>query len=495
MLTGWRYRFVSVIGVVTLVVCSLLLANHPTAQQLFTTYVPLFNRLDPTILNASSLGRTLVVSVAVLTGSLLPLYRPRPSRLLDTVFYAQKRVIAGGLGLAAVGYFKWSHRLPRATLAMTVGLLLITVPLWFVWVRRRPAVDAGRTLVVGDDLEQIDRVVPAIDSTVVGYLCPSLTALDGAAITDGGVSVVSKQGDVGMDESRPQHDRVDTYGELDTLPRLGGLSRLNDILVEQDIDTVILAFRQADRGDFFGSLDACHDHGVNAKVHREYADSVLVSEGDVGELVDVDLEPWDSMDHLFKRVFDVVFAVSALLVLSPVILAIATAIKLDDGGSVLYCQERTAVLGESFSVYKFRSMIENAEAETGAKISEEDSGDVDPRVTRVGYVLRKTHLDEIPQLWSILTGSMSVVGPRPERPELDTEIQSDGVDWSKRWFVKPGLTGLAQIHDVTGHEPAMKLRYDLNYIRKQSFWFDLKIVIRQIWKVVFDIKEFTSDES
>jgi len=255
-----------------------------------------------------------------------------------------------------------------------------------------------------------------------------------------------------------------------------------------------LAFRQADRGDFFGALDVCHDHGVKAKVHREYADSVLVSEGDVGSIVDVDLEPWDPLDHLLKRVFDIAFAVSALLVLTPVVLAISIAIKLDDGGSVLYCQERTAVLGESFPVYKFRSMIENAEEATGAKISEEDSGDVDPRVTRVGHVLRKTHLDEIPQLWAILTGSMSVVGPRPERPELDTEIQSDGVDWSKRWFVKPGLTGLAQINDVTGHEPGTKLRYDLEYVRQQSFWFDVKIVIRQIWKVLNDLREFSSDE-
>jgi lipopolysaccharide/colanic/teichoic acid biosynthesis glycosyltransferase len=96
-------------------------------------------------------------------------------------------------------------------------------------------------------------------------------------------------------------------------------------------------------------------------------------------------------------------------------------------------------------------------------------------------------MDEIPQLWSILVGDMSVVGPRPERPELDGEIKSKVFRWRKRWFVKPGLTGLAQINDVTGHEPAKKLRYDVEYIRRQSLRVDVSIVMRQVWTVVIDI--------
>jgi lipopolysaccharide/colanic/teichoic acid biosynthesis glycosyltransferase len=139
-------------------------------------------------------------------------------------------------------------------------------------------------------------------------------------------------------------------------------------------------------------------------------------------------------------------------------------------------------------------MIPDAEAKTGATVSEEDAGGVDPRVTRVGYVLRQTHLDEIPQLWSILVGDMSVVGPRPERPELDSDIETGVVEWRKRWFIKPGLTGLAQIHDATGHEPEKKLRYDLEYIRNQSFWFDFSIVVRQVWGVVSDVVAFGADD-
>src|SRR5699024_7652054 len=157
-----------------------------------------------------------------------------------------------------------------------------------------------------------------------------------------------------------------------------------------------------------------------------------------------------------KRLFDIGFALSALIVLSPIIVLIGGAIKLNDGGPLLYSQERTAEFGDTFPIFKFRSMVPNAEAKTGAKLSEEDVGGIDPRVTRIGRVLRKTHLDEIPQLWSILAGDMSVVGPRPERPELDDDIESNLLKWRRRWFVKPGLTGLAQVNNATGHDPERK---------------------------------------
>ncbi|MFB6198491.1 MAG: sugar transferase, partial [Halobacteriaceae archaeon] len=240
------------------------------------------------------------------------------------------------------------------------------------------------------------------------------------------------------------------------------------------------------RGDFFGALDACYEHGVAAKVHREHADSVLTSGVAEGELVDIELEPWDWLDHVVKRVFDVVFASTVLLMLSPLIVGIAIAIKIDSPGPILYRQKRTAAFGDTFTVAKFRSMVPDAESE-GAQLSNEDRGETDPRVTRVGYILRRTHLDELPQLLAIFKGEMSVVGPRPERPELDGEMEGDTRSWRRRWFVKPGLTGLAQINGATGYNPEEKLRYDIAYIRDQSFWFDLKIVVRQLWIVGEDL--------
>jgi lipopolysaccharide/colanic/teichoic acid biosynthesis glycosyltransferase len=279
----------------------------------------------------------------------------------------------------------------------------------------------------------------------------------------------------------------------ETLDCLGGLSRLDDILVEYDIDTAVFAFGETDREEFFGALATCHQFGVEAKIHREKADTVLVDDDPGAELVDIAVEPWDWQDRALKRAFDLAFAGGGLLLASPLLLVIAIAIKVDSPGPILYNQERTAEFGGTFEVYKFRSMVPNAEAETGVKLSEEDKGGRDPRVTRVGRVLRQTHFDEIPQLWSILVGDMSVVGPRPERPELDSDIEEGVDEWRRRWFVRPGLTGLAQINDVTGHEPAQKLRFDIEYIQQQSFWFDIKIVIRQIWKVLGDVVETIVD--
>jgi lipopolysaccharide/colanic/teichoic acid biosynthesis glycosyltransferase len=248
-----------------------------------------------------------------------------------------------------------------------------------------------------------------------------------------------------------------------------------------------MAFAHPDRAEFFGAIDSCYEHGIAAKVHRAHADAVLTNGAVDGDLVDINLEPWDWQDHIAKRTFDIAIAGIALLLLSPFLIIIAGATKLDSRGPVFYRQARTAAFGDTFTVAKFRTMVSGAEAKSGATLSEEDNGNTDPRVTQVGRLLRKSHIYEIPQLFAILRGEMSVVGPCPERPELDTKMENMAGEWRRRWFVKPGLTGLTQINGVTGYNPEKKLRYDITYIQQQSFWFDVKIVIRQIWKTGNDI--------
>lgn len=479
MLTGWRYRIVSAAGVTVLTTVAVLLANHPDVQYLFTTYVPLFNRLEVQTLSGRLLQWAMGLCSVVMIGSLLPLYKPRPRRVLDTIFLAQKRVITGGLAIATFGFFKWSHRLPRATLVMVVGLLSIAMPLWFVWMRRRPSDDSGRTLLVGDDPDQIKQISPQLGGAVLGYLCPT-NILSSQLVEKGDLDTMAAVPDGGVQTG---DGFLLEYDELSDLDRLGGLSRIEDVLVEYDVDTVVLAFHQPDRAEFFGALDACFEHGVDAKVHREYADSVLVSDGEFGELVDIDLEPWDSLDLLFKRLFDIVFALVGLAVFAPLMALISVAIRVDSPGPALYSQERTAGFGETFTVSKFRTMVSEGESATPSEDGEND------RITRVGRVLRKTHLDELPQLMAILLGRMSVVGPRAAWTDEEQILERETASWRKRWFVKPGLTGLAQINDAKSTEPDAKLRYDLEYIRRQSFWFDLKIVLRQVWKVCVDTWE------
>jgi lipopolysaccharide/colanic/teichoic acid biosynthesis glycosyltransferase len=470
MASGWRYRVASVLGTALLASAAVTVVNHPTIQEAFAL-VPYLGRPAPAVLANGTLGWAILTTLAVMLGALWPVFKPRPRRILDTILLTQKRVLLAMIGLAALGYFDYSYRLPRPTLVLTTAFLLVALPLYMTAIRRRPR-STNRGVIVGDDPETMADILAATEIPILGYVSPPSSFAVGAdapteqvELADGGAAV----------------------SRLDNLQNLGGLSRLDEVFVKHDIDTALLAFTETDRAEFFGTLDACAEHGVTAMVHRDHAEDVLIAGVGGGDLVEVELTPWDWQDYVVKRVFDIAFAGGGLLALSPVILAIAVAVRLDSPGPIFYSQDRTAEFGDTFTVYKFRSMIPEAEAESGAKLSEEDRGEVDPRVTRVGRFLRRTHLDEIPQLWSILVGDMSVVGPRPERPELDVDMERGADEWRSRWFVKPGLTGLAQINDATGHDPQEKLRYDVEYIRRQSFWFDVKIVIRQIWRVLGDV--------
>jgi lipopolysaccharide/colanic/teichoic acid biosynthesis glycosyltransferase len=185
-----------------------------------------------------------------------------------------------------------------------------------------------------------------------------------------------------------------------------------------------------------------------------------------------------------KRLFDIIVAGAGLIVFAPVSLLIALGIKLEDGGPVFFTQERVGRDCRVFLAYKFRSMVVDAERLTGAVQATEN----DPRVTRMGRLLRATAFDELPQLWNILRGDMSVVGPRPLRPgEADTT--ADGVQlplsaipgYEARHRVRPGLTGIAQVYAPRDLPRTGKFRYDLLYQRKAGFCLDLRLILQSFW--------------
>ena len=183
---------------------------------------------------------------------------------------------------------------------------------------------------------------------------------------------------------------------------------------------------------------------------------------------------------VLKRVFDIWFALVLLLLLLVPMVVIAVIVKLSSKGPVLYFQERLGLNGKAFKVIKFRTMRQDAEA-AGIQWS---MGDDDPRITPVGRVLRKTHLDELPQLWCILVGDMSVVGPRPERPEYYEQFEQYIHGFRERLKVKPGMTGLAQVRCGYFLKPEEKIRYDVEYIKTRSVGLELRIILNTI-KVVF----------
>lgn len=187
---------------------------------------------------------------------------------------------------------------------------------------------------------------------------------------------------------------------------------------------------------------------------------------------------------MIKRLFDIIVSGAGLIVFAPVWALIAAAIKLEDGGPVLFRQDRVGKDCRVFPALKFRSMIVDAERHTGAIQATVN----DPRVTRVGRVLRATAFDELPQLWNILRGDMSVVGPRPLRPgEADTT--ADGTllplsairGYEARHRVRPGLTGIAQVHAARDVPRNAKFRYDLLYLRRSGLCLDLRLISQSVW--------------
>ncbi|MBE6841401.1 MAG: sugar transferase [Ruminococcus sp.] len=182
-----------------------------------------------------------------------------------------------------------------------------------------------------------------------------------------------------------------------------------------------------------------------------------------------------------KRIFDVVFSLILIPFLAPFMLIAAIAVKMYDKGPVIYKQERLTINGKRFLVYKFRSMITDAEKDGVARLACDD----DDRITPVGAFLRKCRLDELPQIFNILKGDMSFVGPRPERPELAEEYEKEMQEFSFRLTVKAGLTGYAQIMGKYDTTPYDKLKMDLMYIEKFSMLNDIKIILMTIKTMIF----------
>jgi lipopolysaccharide/colanic/teichoic acid biosynthesis glycosyltransferase len=185
--------------------------------------------------------------------------------------------------------------------------------------------------------------------------------------------------------------------------------------------------------------------------------------------------PYSGLYCAVKRLFDVCVACVMLVLLGPIMLIAALLVKVTSKGPVLYQQVRLGSGGRPFRVWKFRTMVADAESQTGPVWASAD----DPRITRLGRILRDTHVDEFPQLFNVILGSMSLVGPRPERPEIIEQLERRIPNYSQRMLVRPGITGFAQVRlpadtDLAGVR--RKLAYDLYYVAHLNPWMDLKIL-------------------
>lgn len=284
--------------------------------------------------------------------------------------------------------------------------------------------------------------------------------------------------------------RVDKYMICESISITEDAEKIRELLLKYE--GVIICDIPADlRNDY---LKFCYENSIRSYIAPKISDIIIRGADDI-RLFDTPLllsrnYGLDFEQRLFKRIFDIVFSAVCLILLSPFMLAAAAAVKAYDGGTVFYKQKRLTIGGKIFNIYKFRSMITDAEKVGGAQLA----SDNDPRITPVGRFLRKIRMDELPQLLNILKGDMSVVGPRPERPELSELYKKEMPEFEFRLKVKAGLTGYAQVTGVYDTSPYDKLKMDLMYIENYSFRMDLQIILMTIKTMLFPPKSNASSE-
>jgi exopolysaccharide biosynthesis polyprenyl glycosylphosphotransferase len=268
---------------------------------------------------------------------------------------------------------------------------------------------------------------------------------------------------------------------------LGPVYAIEDVIHSMPVDEIVAALDADDLAYLDPVIGLCHDEGKRLRVVLQPGLASLQGgrlESLAGiEILTVSNGPDRLLGFAVKRSLDVVLSAVALIVLAPVLLLVAIAVRVDSGAPILFRQERVGRHGRRFAMYKFRTMAPDAESRLADLLAHNViSGpafklDTDPRITRVGKVLRRTSLDELPQLWNVVRGQMSLVGPRPPLP---TEVAGYDLWHRRRLSMKPGITGLWQVSARLEAEFDRWVELDLRYIDRWSLWLDVKIMARTI---------------
>jgi exopolysaccharide biosynthesis polyprenyl glycosylphosphotransferase len=377
----------------------------------------------------------------------LGLYEARAvSKPRDHVGALVAAAVLQALLLIAVYFFAQDLNFPRSIFVVLAGLNAALLIAWRLGTRSLARSEPRRRVVVVGSNASAAEVIRTI--RVQHWLGMDIV---GAVAGDGG---------------EPAFGDVPVLGRREDLPA---------VCERHDVDEVIIASDLDWQDRLLDALSRWKGRARISVVPSPY--EILISRTEHLRLHDIPLvevirAPESGGASVAKRVFDVVLAAALALALVPVMLLVALAIKLSSRGPVLYRQERVGKDGKVFTMLKFRTMREGAERLTGPVLAAAN----DPRVTRLGRLLRATRLDELPQLANVLCGEMSFVGPRPERPEFARSFEREINGYAERFTVRPGLTGYAQVNGEYHTSAATKLKYDLAYIHNRSLWLDLKIL-------------------
>ena len=264
--------------------------------------------------------------------------------------------------------------------------------------------------------------------------------------------------------------------------------KLERILEGNELDEVVIALRAEDYGKLERIVDVCEKAGVHTKMIPDFGNVIstrpYIEDVQGIPVIHVRRVPLNIMrNRAAKRAVDLIGATVAIILFSPVMLLTVLVVALTEEGSVIYRQERVGLHNQVFYMYKFRSMIMQDEEKEKAEWSTRN----DPRITPVGKLIRRTSIDELPQLFNVLKGEMSLVGPRPERPQFVQKFRDEIPRYMVKHQVRPGMTGWAQINVYRGDTSIEKrIEYDLYYIENWTMVFDMKILILTIFKGFFD---------
>lgn len=277
----------------------------------------------------------------------------------------------------------------------------------------------------------------------------------------------------------------ESYSDGDNI--LGNITDLVPILDQYKPDIVVFAANNISHDNLFRIAQECSDRNIRIKIEPDLY-SIFTGQAKTHNIygipyMEISPQLMKGWEETAKRIFDVVFSALVIVLGLPVWLLVALIIKLESKGPVFYTQPRTGRDEKVFKIYKFRSMVKDADKgkQKWTKVG-------DPRVTRFGKFIRKTHLDEIPQFLNVFIGDMSVVGPRPEQPHFVEEFNKEVPYYSRRHKVRPGITGWWQIkykaHELNTDEIKSRLKDDFYYIENMSLTFDIEIVVRTVWAVL-----------
>jgi sugar transferase (PEP-CTERM system associated) len=409
-------------------------------------------------------GATIFSLVMALMYAIVGLYRPAPISVFSAAGRTLFALVVGAyitsLSLRTVadrGYIE--QLLPAAITYLVIGLVFVRGGM----VLMRRVAPLPRVLIIGagpeaQALAQDLKTTRRNGRDVVG-LYPAAVDADEPTPTEGNLRVFAR------DQS------------------------ITDLVSRHDVQEIIVAVREQRGGGVpMDELLACRIRGIPVMDLAAYTESARCEVP-----IDSLKGSWLVYGHGFvqgrarqalKRTFDILTSALLLVLVSPVMLLTAIAIKLDSRGPVLYRQERVGLRGRSFMCTKFRSMCIDAEQDGVARWASKD----DPRITRIGTFLRKSRVDELPQLWSVFTGEMSLVGPRPERPAFVEELKEQIPFYEIRHTVKPGITGWAQVryhYGASMDDARRKHQFDLYYVKNNSLVLDLLVLVETVSVIVF----------